>query len=138
MRVALPREAKQSAIASAAAVQEGQREQQGLHARHVELLGVVRVVLVAVQGLREPLFAFVDVLGVVEIAPIGCDAVVTAQVLRAGHLAAQAIAHSNGELLWRGLPLLHHIKVVIKSGDLVHLGLRHAHLLSQRGQMGGR
>ena len=48
------------------------------------------------------------------------------QLLRAGHLARQAVADAHGERRRRGLAFLDDVEVVIEGRDLVHLGLREA------------
>ena len=51
------------------------------------------------------------------------------QVLRAGHLARQAVADAHRQRRRRGLAFLDDVEVVIEGRDLVHLGLREPHLL---------
>ena len=56
------------------------------------------------------------------------------QILGSRHFAAQAVAHANGQA--RGLGIaLEHLKVVVESGHLKHLGHRDIHLFGQRHQM---
>ena len=60
------------------------------------------------------------------------------QVLRAHHLAGQAVADPDGERRRRRLALLDHVEVRIEGRDLVHRRLRQPHLLGERGEMRGR
>ena len=57
------------------------------------------------------------------------------QILGTRHLAGQGIAHPDGQRRYRRIALFHHIKVVIESRDLIHLGHRHVQLGRQRGEM---
>ncbi len=60
------------------------------------------------------------------------------QLARARHLARQAVADTHGQRGRRGLAFLHDVEVVVEAGDLEHLGLRQAHLLRERREVGRR
>ena len=55
----------------------------------------------------------------------GCGQVLQ-QLLRAGQLAGDRVAHAHRERRRRGLAFLHHVEVVVEGRDLVDLGLRRA------------
>ena len=51
------------------------------------------------------------------------------QIIRTGHLARQRFANAHGQRRRRCLAFLHHIKVMIKSGDFIDFRLGDFHLL---------
>ena len=60
------------------------------------------------------------------------------QLPGAQQLAGQAVADPDGERRRRRLVLLDHVEMGVEGRDLVDLGLRQAHLLGERREMGGR
>ncbi len=59
-------------------------------------------------------------------------------LLRAGHLAGERIAHPDGDGGRCCLAFLHHVEMVIEGRHLVDFGLGKAHLGGKGCQMGGR
>jgi hypothetical protein len=57
------------------------------------------------------------------------------QLVRAGHLARQAVADADGERRWRDLAFLDDVEVVVEGRDLEHLGLRELHLGGERSEV---
>ena len=60
------------------------------------------------------------------------------QLLRAHHLARQAVAHADRDFGWRGLAIEHDIEMGVERGDLVDRGHRQFHLVRQRPKVAAR
>ena len=57
------------------------------------------------------------------------------QVVRAGELARNRVAHADGDRRRRGVAFLHDVEVVIERRHLVHLGHRHLQLGGERDEV---